>query len=238
MAAEITRPPVCRFLAYLRRTDIGNLKKRVLECGAGGTYPPLALFFERGYTAYGIDISDEQIERAQTFCRNHDMSINLVKGDMRSIPFEDESFGCVYECDSMCHLTRNDIKTAINEIIRVLKTGGYASMQFMTLDSWPLDGQERCPGEFWNWYQGEEYVHTYFTDDEPDQYFTELEIVWKEKYSVLYSDRIAEMSQKDWIEWYDDSWTQYKREEWIDLYEKRLDRFCSSSLQYIARKPT
>ncbi len=237
MAAEIARPPVCQFLAYLCRTDISHLEKIVLECGAGGRYPPLALFYERGYNSYGIDISDGQIERARSFCRDRDIQITLIKADMRSIPFEDESFSFVYECDSMCHLTKEDMGTAIKEITRVLTKGGYCSMGFMTLDSWPLEGEERRPGQFWHCYQGEEYMHSYFEDDEPDQYFTDLDIVWKEKYTILYSDRMAKTSRKNWIEWYSDTWTQYSKEEWVNLYDRRLERFHQTSLQYIARKP-
>jgi len=233
----IRRPPVCNFLAYLLRVNTSHLEKTVLECGAGGKYPPLALFYERGYNPYGIDIADGQIELANTFAREHNMYFTIIKGDMGDIPFEDESFSFVYECDSMCHLTKKDTGVTIKEMWRVLKKGGYCSVGFMTSDSWPLDGEERNPGEFWNWYKGEEYVHSYFTDDEPDQYFCDFEIVWKEKRTILYDDVITQMSQEEWVNWYDDAWTQYLKDEWVNLYDIRFLKFRSSSLQYIARKP-
>lgn len=237
MASAIRRPAVCHFLAYLYRIDTSHLEKNVLECGAGGTYPPLALFYERGYTPYGIDISDEQIERADTFCRMHGMQITIIKGDMRDIPFNDETFSFVYECDSMCHLTKKDTGKTLREMARVLRKGGYLSVGFMTLDSWPLDGEERNPGEFWDWYRGEEYVHSYFADDEPDHYFTDLEIVLKEKRSILHDEMAGAMSREDWVGWYNDSWTHFTKDEWIRLYDERFERFRYSSLQYIARKP-
>lgn len=159
MAAEITRLGVCNFLVYLNQINTSHLEKKVLDCGAGGRYPPLALFYERGYKPYGIDISDEQVEHARTFCREHSMELNIMKGDMRCIPFDDESFSFVYECESMCHLTKEDTEKAVNEMIRVLKKGGYLSVEFMGLDSWPLDGEEKTPGEFWSSYKGEEFVH-------------------------------------------------------------------------------
>jgi SAM-dependent methyltransferase len=237
MAAKIMRPALCHFLAYLNRADVNHLEKTVLDCGAGGRYPPLALFYERGYTSYGIDISGRQIERAQTFCDEHGVQLTILKSDMRHIPFKDESFCLVYECDSMCHLTKKDIRITITEMNRVLKKGGYCSVGFMTLDSWPLDGEERGPGEFWNIYDGEEYVHSYFANDEPDSYFTDLEIVRKEKQTILYNEMIAQMSQKDWVDWYSDAWTLYSKAEWTSMYDERVQRFRSSALQYIVRKP-
>ena len=231
------RPAVCHFLTYLNRADTSHLGKNVLECGAGGTYPPLALFYERGYTPYGIDISDEQIERARAFCRDHAVELTIIKGDMRKIPFSSETFSLVYECDSMCHLTKKDTSRTIKEMRRVLQRGGYLSVGFISLDYWPLSGEERNPGEFWSQFEGEEYVHSYFEDSEPDNYFTDLDIVWKQKETVLYHDRFAHMSEEEWLEWYDDTWTQYSRDQWVTLYSERASRYRYSTLQYIARKP-
>jgi len=235
--ATMTRPAVCNFLAYLEGIDITHLEKNVLECGVGGRYPPLALFYERGHKTYGIDIADDRIVLANAFSREHDMNLNIIRGDMRDIPFDNESFSFVYECDSMCHLTKKDTNVTIKEMTRVLKKGGYLSVGFFLLDNWHLDGEERNAGEFWIHYGGRDVVHSYFTDDEPEQYFADLEIVWKEKRTILYRDAIAQISQKDWIEWYDDTWTRYSREEWINLYNERLLRYRQSSLQYIAQKP-
>jgi SAM-dependent methyltransferase len=233
----VVQVDVCSFLAYLEQVDTSHLDKTVLECGAGGRYPPLALFYERGYNPHGIDISDDRIRLANAFCREHNMQLNIIEGDMRDIPFDDESFSFVYESGSMCHLTKNDILTTIREMTRVLKRGGYLSVGFMTLDCWPLDGEERSPGELWTHIGGRDVVHSYFTDDEPDQYCGELDIVWKEKKVTLYNTFVAHVSLEDWIEWYDDTWTHYSRKEWISLYDERLARYRSSSLQYIAQTP-
>jgi ubiquinone/menaquinone biosynthesis C-methylase UbiE len=238
MAIPITRPAVCRFLSYLHRIDTPHGGKRVLDCGAGGRYPPLALFHERGYETFGIDISDEQIEHANTFCNQHRMDLTIIKGDMRHIPFKNETFNIIYECDSMCHLTKSDTCWTIQEMWRVLKKGGYCSLGFMTRNRWPLDGEERNPGEFWSYYEGEEYVHSHFTDDEPDTYLKEFEIMWKGIHTELYRDSIAEMSLEEWMDWYDDTWTQYSRNEWKKTYRNRIASYRYSMMQYIAKKPT
>ena len=53
-----------RFLNYCNECD---LEKSVLDCGAGGDCPPLALFAEYGYKTQGIEISNSQVERANIF---------------------------------------------------------------------------------------------------------------------------------------------------------------------------
>lgn len=224
--ATIIRPTVCNFLAYIERADVTHLDKTVLECGAGGRYPPLALFYERGYEPYGVDISEKRINLTCAYCCEHDITLTLVKGDMRNIPFNDEVFSFVYECDSLYRLTKKDISTTIKEMTRVLKRGGYLSVGFLTLDNWPLDGEERNPGEFWT-HLDRDVVFSYFADHEPDQYFTGLEIVWKEKRTVLHNEIFAGISRENWINWYNKTWTQYSREEWTTLYDERLSRFCS-----------
>jgi len=70
------------------------------------------------------------------------------------------------------------------------------SVGFLTTDSWPLDGEEQNPGEFWTHLDGD-VVFSYFADSEPDQYFTRLEIVWKEKRTVLYNEIFAGISREN-----------------------------------------
>lgn len=231
----LLRPSVCAFLQYLQQANVTHLEKRVLECGAGGRYPPLALFFEEGYETIGIDISDHRIGLARAFCREHNISLTYIKGDMRDIPFGDEVFSFVYESDSLCRLTKKDTGSAVKEMKRVLRRGGYLSVGFMTLDSYPLTGEERHPGEFWTTVGERDVVHSFFGDDEPSQFLTDLEIVWEERRTTLRRDTVT-VSREDWIAQYDDTWTRYSKDEWIKLYNECKTHFRLSVLQYIARK--
>jgi 2-polyprenyl-3-methyl-5-hydroxy-6-metoxy-1,4-benzoquinol methylase len=77
---RIFPPPIYNFLQYAEEYSV---EKIVLDCGAGGRRPPLALFFNQGYEAYGIDISDAQIERANSFALEHNLKLNIKKADMR-----------------------------------------------------------------------------------------------------------------------------------------------------------
>ena len=54
---------------FLRRCNTTSLQKEILDCGAGGKDPPLALFYQYGYQTYGIEIAEEALSEADRFCR-------------------------------------------------------------------------------------------------------------------------------------------------------------------------
>ncbi|MFT8347937.1 class I SAM-dependent methyltransferase [Clostridium saccharoperbutylacetonicum] len=82
-----------KFLNYCNQSD---LEKVVLDCGAGGNCPPLALFSDFGYKTYGIELSDSQIEKAKEFSKVNNIDINISKGNMTSLPFDNESISFIY----------------------------------------------------------------------------------------------------------------------------------------------
>ena len=168
-----------RFLKLIEKVE---LEKKVLDCGAGGPRPPLALFHDHGYETHGIDISESAIVASEKFARERDMNLNIINGDMREIPFDDESVSFVFSQNSVCHLTKKDTMVAINEMNRVLRPGGYLLVDFMSTESSyygsPTLGEEVGPSE----YQyidddGHKVLHCFHSDGEPDKYFTELKII-------------------------------------------------------------
>ena len=167
---------------FLKLIEPVELEKNVLDCGAGGPRPPLALFYDRGYETHGIDISEPAIAASEKFAKEHDMDLNIIKGNMREIPFDDASFSFVFSQNSICHLTKKDVTKAIREMGRVLKPGGYLLVDFMSTESSyygsPFLGEEVGDGE----YQyidddGDKVFHCFHSDGESDKYFTELKII-------------------------------------------------------------
>ena len=98
MEILLRQPQIYQFITYCNNN---GLEKAVLDCGAGGSCPPLALFSEHGYKTYGIEICDSQIEEAKVFSEKHNLELNITKGDMRKLPFEDESISYVYSYNSI-----------------------------------------------------------------------------------------------------------------------------------------
>ncbi len=171
---------------FLRYIQSNPVNKRILDCGAGGPNPKLAFFHENGFETYGIDISDDQIKEAEDYCKNYNIKLNIVKGDMRNIPFDSKFFGYVFSYLSMVHLSKNQTSQAINEIYRVLMPGGLCYLNFLSKDDkWYDENEEIKPGEIIKNHDDEESIHSYYADDEPDEFFHNFEILYKEKRHIL-----------------------------------------------------
>ena len=121
-------------------------ERTVLDCGAGGSEPPLGLFSYHGFKTRGVEISSDQIDAAKDFEKEHGIQLNIELGDMRNLNYENESFSCVYTWNSSIHLSKEDTKTAISEMLRVLKPDGILYVNFIwgAID-FTILGEERTP---------------------------------------------------------------------------------------------
>jgi ubiquinone/menaquinone biosynthesis C-methylase UbiE len=163
VGAIIWATPLYQFLKYCNSSP---LEKRILDCGAGGNDPPLQLFYEYGYESYGIEISSEALKQAETFCKENNITLNLLKGDMRKIPFQDEIFSFAYSYNTMPLLSKKDIAIAMIEMERVLKPSGLCFVNFVSID-------DEAPAD------------SYFENTESDKYFSNFQIIQKEKRIIL-----------------------------------------------------
>jgi len=193
--------PLYNFLKYCNSNDH---EKNILDCGAGGSNPPLSLFYEFGYKTYGIEISDEQLKRANEFCKEQDMDLNITKGDMTSIPFKNEFFSFLFSYNTSVHMKKCDFLAAIHEFARVLKKGGLCYINFLSEECHTYGkGLEVRPGEFIHTEAGEEVLFSHYNEEELKDYFNEFDLVYKEnrlitrlfdgeKYTSGYYDFILE----------------------------------------------
>jgi SAM-dependent methyltransferase len=167
--------PICEFFQLC---ELSPLERKVLDCGAGGKYPPLALFYDRGYDTYGIEISKTQLVRAHTFCRQNNIELNIFRADMRKIPFNDTSFSFVLAYESIFFLKEGDIAVAMSEIERILKPEGLCYVTFRSVD----DTKRRAFPESHpvRIMLGSKAL-TYHEDNEPDRYFNRFKILQKKK---------------------------------------------------------
>ncbi|MGY5858354.1 MAG: class I SAM-dependent methyltransferase [Candidatus Thorarchaeota archaeon] len=177
-----------------------TLEKKILDCGAGGRNPPLAIFHQHGYETHGVEISENQIERAAMFCKEHSIELNIVKGDMRKLEYDDESFSYVFSQNSIFHLTKADTAIAMSEMIRVLRPDGHLYVNFLSVDDQRYGfGEEVAPGEWMAPEGGESTLHSYYQDKEPDAYFDNMEFVMKIKNKTDYNDGEYIMGHLEYI---------------------------------------
>jgi ubiquinone/menaquinone biosynthesis C-methylase UbiE len=164
---------------FLRQCNANPLNKKILDCGAGGTQPPLSLFYQHGYHTSGIEIADEALNEAQTFCEINDMRLGIIQGDMRFIPFLDSEFSFVYTFNAIDFMTKADISLTIREITRVLKRDGLFYVNFLSVDDQETWEPFCKTNPTVNLLKNERFSH--FEDNEADIFFGAFEIVRKEK---------------------------------------------------------
>ena len=92
-----------------------------------------------GISVSGIDISEYAIENAKEEVKN-----NLLVADARKLPFEDNSFDLVVSITTLHNLSKDDMKIALKEIMRVTKKDA-----FITLDAYRNE-EEKKAMEAWN----------------------------------------------------------------------------------------
>jgi ubiquinone/menaquinone biosynthesis C-methylase UbiE len=163
---------------FLRQCNASPLEKTILDCGAGGSPPPLSLFYQYGYRTYGVEIAEGALDKAQQFCREQGMSLNIFRGDMRNISFASKSFGAVYSFNAIFFMTKPDIAQAMCEIERVLKPEGLCYVNFQSVDD-PDDRPfcETAPARLL--LKSERFAK--HEDDEADVYFQRFDILRKQK---------------------------------------------------------
>ncbi|MGB2956358.1 MAG: class I SAM-dependent methyltransferase [Anaerolineales bacterium] len=164
---------------FLRQCNASPLTKDVLDCGAGGSHPPLSLFYQYGYKTYGIEIAEESLAEAQIFCTENIMPLDIIRGDMRRIPFPSNSFSFVYSYNAIDFMTKPDIAVSMREITRSLKTNGLCYVNFLSIDdaeTWePFCETARALDLL----KSKRFAH--FEDNEADVYFEDYDVVRKEK---------------------------------------------------------
>jgi ubiquinone/menaquinone biosynthesis C-methylase UbiE len=188
-----------KFLNYCNGLD---LEKSILDCGAGGNCPPLALFSSFGYKTYGIEISDSQIEMAKAFSKEHNVELNISKGDIRVLPFKDESISFIYSYNTIFHMKKADIEKAVNEIKRVLKPGGLCFINYLSLyDEDYGQGEKVGEGEFLQDEGDGKVIHTYYDINEAEKHFQDMKILFKENriQERLYEGSMIKQGYIDYI---------------------------------------
>jgi ubiquinone/menaquinone biosynthesis C-methylase UbiE len=178
---------------FLRECNSSPLEKTILDCGAGGDDPPLQLFCDYGYETYGIEVAENPLKQTTDFCRENKVELNILKADMRRIPFKSKAFSFVYSYNAIFFMTKKDIAAAMKEIERVIKPNGLCFVNFLSID-------DPKRNTFCKSFLGSTGF-SYHEDDEPDKYFRNFEILYKEKRTTrkLWESKYLVQADIDYI---------------------------------------
>ncbi len=92
-------------------------------CGPGHTAKCLK---KLGVEIAGLDLSARFVEHAQTTYPD----IPFRKGNMLALEFDDNSIAAIIAFYAIVHFTEDQVRTALNEIYRVLKPGGLLLLSY------------------------------------------------------------------------------------------------------------
>ena len=100
-----------------------NKKKKCLEIGfgAGGN---LYFFLNEKFNTYGIEHSKNAFKQAKKNLKKFKIEKKLKLADIKSIPFKNNFFDIVVDCECLYANKNKDFITSLSEIKRVLKPKG------------------------------------------------------------------------------------------------------------------
>lgn len=136
-SGEAVRPRIARAL------HLADLRPgmRVLDvgCGKGEVTVQAAL---AGAEVYGLDYAEGSLSLSraslQVLPEETRKRAALIQADAKSIPFSDESFDRIFILDLIEHLHDWELRTALRELHRLLKPGGYVVIHTLP-NRWALD---------------------------------------------------------------------------------------------------
>lgn len=100
-------------------------------CGSGSFLPLICDSTGPEGTVAALDLAPENVRRAEGMMSKVDNGplFSAHVGSILSLPFEDQSFDCVWSANVMQYLTPEEFRRATDEAIRVLKPGGVLAVK-------------------------------------------------------------------------------------------------------------
>jgi len=118
----------------LKRYPIPELRlpyvngKRLLDVGCNWGRWTIAAA-KKGYRAVGLDPSLDAVRSARRVSKQLGVATDFVVGDARFLPFADDSFDTVFSYGVLQHFSKENARTSLIEIARVLKREGNSLVQ-------------------------------------------------------------------------------------------------------------
>lgn len=130
-----------------------------IGCAHGSDFLPLN---RNKFDLYGLDVSIELLEKALDYSSKFNFQPKLIAGDMRDLPFRENSFDHIISIASLHHLIeKNERIEALEEIRRVLKPEGEAFITVWNKKQREFMFEDKIIEKTWN-YKGRELEREYY----------------------------------------------------------------------------
>jgi len=104
--------------------------KRLLDFGSGlGRHS--VFFAKKGFDVSSFDLSAEGIAHLNNWAEREGLTIDTSVADMTEIPYDDNSFDCLFAYHVIFHTDTPGMKRIMGEIKRVVRPGGEIYVTFL-----------------------------------------------------------------------------------------------------------
>ena len=126
--------------------ELVDVHPRVLDagCGAGQV---TKMLHNWGCDAVGVDAAEKLIELARTAYPG----LAFAVGDLRALPYPDQSFDALLARYSVIHTAPDEVPTVVAEFARVLRPGGCLLVEFQSSGSAPTHALDHAAAPAWAW---------------------------------------------------------------------------------------
>jgi len=117
--------------------------KNFLDLGCGlGRHS--ILFAMNDFNVDAFDLSKDAVKSTKEWAESLELKVECKEGDMLNLPYENDSFDCIYCKNVISHSDTEGVKKIIKEINRVLKDGGECYLTLCSKETWGFK-QESWP---------------------------------------------------------------------------------------------
>lgn len=110
-------------------------KKSILDLGCGlGRHA--ILFAKEGFDVTAVDLSEEGIDYLNKWKEKDNLNTMTMICDMKQLPFQDNSFDCIWSYHVISHTDTEGFLTILDEIKRVLKPKGSIYFTLCSKETW------------------------------------------------------------------------------------------------------
>jgi len=127
--ADWTEPEPFVRAALSTLPDQGAVRALDLGCGPGRHAVHAASI---GFPTTAIDAAPSGVRHARDWARMESVALDTAVGDMGTLPFRDDSFGCIIAWNVIYHGTSRVIEQAASEIERCLAPDGVAILSLIS----------------------------------------------------------------------------------------------------------
>ncbi|MFX0077198.1 MAG: class I SAM-dependent methyltransferase [Candidatus Hermodarchaeota archaeon] len=175
---EMLNLPVHPLIEKITELFSENEIERILDLGCGGGRH-LVYLASKGFDVYGLDIAPTGLAHALHVLSEKNLSAHLTFHDMYNLPYDNDYFDALISVQVIHHNKMSNIHIVIQEIIRVLRSGGLVWITVpVSKDLIPNKFEEIEPRTFIPLNGREKgLIHYYFTHDELISVFSGFSII-------------------------------------------------------------